>query len=309
MSRIEAMDEIYADDINAFMGLAHSHMGFWLPGTNDFHEAQIEYLRRLTENLRFEAGQTVLDVGGGQAGTAIWLAETYGVRVVVVDIVKAMIEKGREQVAEAGLEHRIELRHADVLEFDTDQRFDQIVAVEAAYHLRDQRQLFHYCYDRLAPGGGLAFSTYWYEANWPWLTDLYLSLTVGDRGIPTLVDYQRAVRSTPFEQIAVRDVTADVLPRSTLELSREPYITRIKDYHLEHYGRLVTLGLPLFLKYHERVIERGKLHCIFLEASKAPYPADTEAATPLDTQEPVIDLTSASRPPSDRKPDPVAEPT
>jgi ubiquinone/menaquinone biosynthesis C-methylase UbiE len=248
-------------------------MGFWLPQTQDFHEAQIEYLRRLTENLRLEPNQTVLDVGGGQAGTAIWLCQTYDVNVVVVDIVEAMIAKGRDRVAEAGLEDRIELCHADVLHFRTDRRFDHILAVEAALHVRDQRQLFQYCHDRLEPGGGIAFSTYWYEANWPWLTDLYLSLTVGDRGIPSLVDYQRGVRSASFEQIHVRDVTADVLPRSTEELSKEPYLTRIKDYHREHYGRVVTLGLPLFLRYHERVIERGKLHCIFLEASKAREPA------------------------------------
>ena len=292
MSRTEAMEEIYGDDINAFIGLAHSHMGFWLPDTGTFHEAQIEYLRQLTENLRFEPEQTVLDVGGGQAGTAIWLCQTYGVKVVVVDIVKAMIDKGRERVAEAGLEDRIELYQTDLLEFDPGERFDQIVAVESALHFRDQRRLFRYCHDRLVPGGSLAFSTYWYEANWPWLTDLYLSLTVGDRGIPTLVDYQRAARSTPLERIAVRDVTADVLPRSTVELSKEPYLTRIKDYHREHYGRLVTLGLPLFLRYHERVIDKGKLHCIFLEASKTLASSEADAASQLDEHEPAIDLTS-----------------
>lgn len=292
MSRIETMEEIYGEDINAYLGLEHSHMGFWLPHTRDFHEAQVEYLRQLTGNLRFTSGHTVLDIGGGQAGAAIWLCETFGVNVVVVDIVEAMIDEGRRRVAAAGLEDRVTLHHADVLEFRTDQMFDHIIAVESVLHIRDLPRLFEFCHDHLQPGGSLAFSTYWYGANWPWLTDLYLSLTVGDRGIPTLVDYQRAVRSSPFEQIVVRDVTADVLPRSTQELSTEPYLTRIKDYHREHYGRLVTLGLPAFLTYHERVIEKGKLHCIFLEASKPTDSAEADAAEQFDEHAPAIDLTS-----------------
>ena len=41
MSSQQLMDKIYQDDINAFIGLDYSHMGYWLDDNSDnFKEAQ-----------------------------------------------------------------------------------------------------------------------------------------------------------------------------------------------------------------------------------------------------------------------------
>ncbi|HEY3084236.1 MAG TPA: class I SAM-dependent methyltransferase, partial [Candidatus Dormibacteraeota bacterium] len=76
----------------------------------------------------------VLDVATGTAGVAIALAHATDAEILGVDISEPMLERGRKNVHDAGLDRRIQLRHARAEELPfPDGSFD---AVTFTYLLR-----------------------------------------------------------------------------------------------------------------------------------------------------------------------------
>jgi len=268
MDKQALMDQMYEQDINAFIGLDYSHMGFWKQeNDSDFHQAQEESLRQLTKNLDIKPEAVVLDIGGGQGGTAIWLCQTFGCKVVVVDIVQSMIEQAKIKVESAGLSDRIQLVCSDILDYQTDQVFEHIISVEALHHIKETDKLFQKCSSLLKTGGTLAASIYWSNIKYRWLKNQYLMLTVGDKSIPRLKDYQAALESAGF-YYSNRDISNRVLPKSTQQLRKKPYIDRIKKYHVKHFGKISLLFMPLFMFWHDRVIKKNQLRLVIFEAMK-----------------------------------------
>lgn len=269
MSNHELMQQMYDDDINAYIGLDHSHMGFWTDeNAANFHRAQEQSLVELANSLDIQTGQTILDIGGGQGSTAIWLAEHYHCQVMVVDIVPAMIAQAKIKVEQKGLGEVITLQCADILNLETEQHFDRIISVEAIHHISDKDALFQKCHSLLKPGGRFAVSVYWSDMHWRWLENFYLMLTVGDKNICKPERYRRAIDNSGFSKLKERDISSNVLPKSSKILSSEPYLSKIKGYHRKHFGRLVTSLLPLFLLWNRRVIKNQKLHLSIFSAEK-----------------------------------------
>lgn len=270
MGDAELMRQMYGDDVNAFLGFAHSHMGYWLePNTQDFGEAQEELLRQVATRLDLTAGDTVLDIGGGQGGTAIFLAEHYGVRVTLVDVVEEMVDAARRKVESAGLADRISCVHDDITGWETDQRFDALIAVESVYHIADQGAFFAKAASLLTPASRFCFTTYVSELRPRVVSNAYLVLTVGDRDIPTVDDYREAARSTDLD-LEVEDVTRRVLPTSSELLQREPYWSRLAEYHRVHMGRWAVWLMPLFRRWNNRTIRNDRLRYLLLTGGPVP---------------------------------------
>ncbi len=285
MNRRTQLNEIYADDVNASLGFDYSHMGYWAdqsaadkPGASDptnvedpaqFGVAQTAYVRHLSDRLQLSPGDRVLDIGGGQGATAVWLAQNHGVEVVVVDAVPEMLTQANRRVHEAGLDERITCIHQDFLEYDSIQRFDAAIAIESLYHIRDQDQAFRNIKRLLRPGGRFCFSTYVSDMRPRFLRTRYLLLTVGDRDIPQLDRYTHAITAAGLKTERIDNVTRFVLPRSSAVLRSEPYFSRLRDYVSDHYGRIPAALLPYFLNWHDRSVRHDNL-CLFFVDGCAP---------------------------------------
>lgn len=113
--------------------------------------------RASTEQLygmaRFEAGQGVLDAGCGVGTTAIEIASRFGCHVTAIDIAPTMVEQARANVRAAGLEDRVLVEQADVLDLPLpDDAFDRVV-VEAVVMFVDREQAVRELVRVCKPGG------------------------------------------------------------------------------------------------------------------------------------------------------------
>jgi ubiquinone/menaquinone biosynthesis C-methylase UbiE len=74
------------------------------------------------------AGKSVLDVGCGSGRYAIECAKRGAERAVGIDFAPTMLEIARQHAAEAGVEEKCEFVQGDFSEFETDEKFDVVVA-------------------------------------------------------------------------------------------------------------------------------------------------------------------------------------
>lgn len=96
-----------------------------------------------------------LDLGCGEGGDAIWLAEQ-GWQVVAVDFSEAGLARAAEHAAERGVADRVEWRHADLRTWTPgDERFDLVTS--CFLHLLDHGMLdaTRQMAAAVAPGGTL----------------------------------------------------------------------------------------------------------------------------------------------------------
>jgi arsenite methyltransferase len=96
----------------------------------------------------------VLDVGCGAGVTPCSIANTYGCKVMGVDILERMIERSRERAQKAGLADRVEFRAADAqsLPFEDD-LFDAVIT-ESVTAFPDDKQKAVNEYMRVTKPGG-----------------------------------------------------------------------------------------------------------------------------------------------------------
>ena len=91
-------------------------------------DAQRAKYRRLAEWLELSPGSSVLEIGCGWGGFAVYLAEEWGCHVTGVTISREQYDHAVARVVAAGLQDRVDLRLQDYR--DIDGEFDRIVSVE-----------------------------------------------------------------------------------------------------------------------------------------------------------------------------------
>lgn len=106
---------------------------YWPSLDITLEEAQRLKKKHIAEKLCLKPGQTVLDIGCGWGGMAIYLAQNYDVKVVGATLSNEQLSLGRERVKELGLEDKVDLRLVDYR--DLDQNFDRIVSVGMFEHV------------------------------------------------------------------------------------------------------------------------------------------------------------------------------
>jgi cyclopropane-fatty-acyl-phospholipid synthase len=118
-------NELYATFLDTTM--TYSAAVFESP-TVSLEEAQLAKYRRLAEKARIDRDTHVLEIGCGWGGFAIFAARTHGCRVTGITLSRQQAAYARERVAEAGLDHLVDLRVVDYREVEGS--FDRIVSIE-----------------------------------------------------------------------------------------------------------------------------------------------------------------------------------
>lgn len=265
------MEDVYNDDIYAYLGLQYCHLGYWHEtNASDFHRAQEDFLAEVIEPIPITPSDTILDVGGGNGATAIWLAKRYGCKIVAVDIVENNITLANAAIKDAHLEHQVVAlcQDAMTLEFENNY-FDHIISIGALHHFDHKQQLFTLFGKILKPGGQLACSVYHCSLTLPVIREIYLDLTVASRHLDSLDVYIRTLTGAGFQNIRTRDISDKTLLKSSKLLVSEPYYSRIEQYGKRHYGHVSTKVLLPLLKYvHFYIVNTHRLSLDIIHAEK-----------------------------------------
>jgi cyclopropane-fatty-acyl-phospholipid synthase len=96
-------------------------------------DAQLAKKRHLTAKLLVEPGNTVLDIGCGWGGLALYLAEICGARATGITLSQEQLAFARGRLAEKDLNDRVAFRLQDYR--DLTGRFDRIVSVGMFEHV------------------------------------------------------------------------------------------------------------------------------------------------------------------------------
>jgi tocopherol O-methyltransferase len=141
----------------------HVHHGYWDPGDSPAnggasrHEACDRTVRELVAFAGLRPGSTVLDVGCGIGGPALYLARDLDCTVEGITLSAQQAARATEKAAAAGVADRTRFRVMDMLTNDlAAESVDVVWAVESVMHMPDLPKFFAEALRVLRPGGRLA---------------------------------------------------------------------------------------------------------------------------------------------------------
>ncbi len=135
---------------------------YWPREDMTLGEAQTAKLAHIAAKLAIKPGNTVLDIGCGWGGMAIYLARHYDVHVTGITLSEEQAALAREKVAEAGLADRVSIALVDYRDFaNAGRRFDRIVSVGMFEHVGQAQfeTFFKACANILADDGVMLLHT------------------------------------------------------------------------------------------------------------------------------------------------------
>ena len=120
----------------------------------DFTEAHQGLVDRFCRRFDAQGPRRVLDLGCGSGDITLRMARAYPeCQLIGVDGAQAMLDQGRQALARAGLEARVQLLQC-YLPYDrlAEQKFDGIISNSLLHHLADPLVLWHSIRDYAADG-------------------------------------------------------------------------------------------------------------------------------------------------------------
>jgi cyclopropane-fatty-acyl-phospholipid synthase len=126
---------------------------YFMDEQDDLEKAQQQKLRHIASKLRLEPGMTVLDIGCGWGGLAIYLAQHCGVRVTGITLAKEQWQFAEQQAEKAGVADRVKFLLLDYRQVE--KQFDRIISVGMFEHvgLAQYKRFFAQVRQFLAPDG------------------------------------------------------------------------------------------------------------------------------------------------------------
>lgn len=160
-SGVEALTSVadhYADlteRMEKFGGdLLACHFGLWGPDTKTDQEGLQRANEILVQGCDLSAGKHVLDAGCGVGGTAITLAETYGVHVTGLTICEPHISVAMQHAEQRGVDHLVEFTCGDFMDLPfPDASFDAVLNHESFCYAQDKLAYLQGVFRVLRPGG------------------------------------------------------------------------------------------------------------------------------------------------------------
>ncbi len=194
METLTSVSDHYADlteRMENFGGdLLACHFGLWGPDTKTDREGLQRANQTLVQGCDLVPGKHVLDAGCGVGGTAITLAEVYGVHVTGLTICEPHIEVAAQHAKQRGVDHLVEFRYGDFMELPfPEASFDVVLNHESFCYAEDKLAYLRGVYRVLRPGG-----------RWQALEGLLSGTTMTEMHEEMHATAQRGWRMPPLER-------------------------------------------------------------------------------------------------------------
>ena len=187
----------------------HIHHGYWVRGDETKEQAQIQLVEHLAQVAGLLQGCSIVDVGCGFGGTAIYLAKKIGAKVTGITISPVQVEMANSAAEREGADAEFFLMDAEEMNFD--QRFDVVWSTESVSHYQDVPKFFASAARVLKPAGILAL-TDWFKKekltameNKKFIAPIERSMMVE---LHTMEEYEDWMRSNGFNITALEMLSA-----------------------------------------------------------------------------------------------------
>lgn len=211
---------------------------YWPDPQMSLEQAQTAKLAHIAAKLALAPGQTVLDIGCGWGGMAIYLARHADVTVKGITLSEEQLALARERAEEAGVAERIDFELVDYRDLAArGARFDRIVSVGMFEHVGQAQfaRYFRDCATMLADDGVMLLHTIGRMGS-PGSTDAFTRKYIFPGG------YIPALSETVAASEKVRLIAADV------ENLRLHYALTLREW----YRRCVENRQAIVALYDER---------------------------------------------------------
>jgi tocopherol O-methyltransferase len=195
----------------------HLHHGYW-NGGETAGLAQIQLMEELARRAEIPRGASVLDIGCGVGGSALWLADRYGCHVTgmtISPVQAAMAAKAARKAKARGVEGsaRFEVKDANGWQPEP-ASFDVVWIMESSEHFPDKKHFFERCAVTLKPGGTLAVCA-WLRRDGPMPPgEQKLVATIAEAmmsaSLDSLSSYAAWMREAGLTVTAAEDITRHV---------------------------------------------------------------------------------------------------
>jgi len=190
----------------------HIHHGYWKTGLETKDEAQEQLIDCLISHAQIQRCATILDVGCGLGGTAIYLHKKLDAHVTGVTISPRQIEIANELAQSRGADVRLMLMDAESLTLGGS--FDVVLSVEAISHLNHKADCFRSMARLLKAGGKLVIAD-WFRSHTASPKEEFEFLHPVERAmlVPKLESpsvYMKYVTATGLNVIKFEDLSTNV---------------------------------------------------------------------------------------------------
>ncbi|XP_058192329.1 phosphomethylethanolamine N-methyltransferase-like isoform X1 [Rhododendron vialii] len=195
--------------------------------------------KEFVAKLDLKPGQKVLDVGCGIGGGDFYMAESFDVHVVGIDLSINMVSFALERAI--GLNCSVEFEVADCTKKSyPDNSFDVIYSRDTILHIQDKPALFKSFYKCLKPGGKVLISDYCKSAEPP---SLEFAAYIKQRGydLHSVEAYGQMLRDAGFDEVVAEDRTDQFMKVLQMELNAVEKDKKefIEDFSEEDYNEIV----------------------------------------------------------------------
>lgn len=220
------------------------------------HLGGLKATRDLVELCHIDKDSSVLDVGCGSGATTLYIANTYGCRVVGVDIREEMVARSKKR-GQKGIQENVKFHVADAenLPYE-DNSFDMIISESVTAFMDSKRKAIAE-YVRVAkPGGYIGLNeTTWIKSPPKELVN-YLSRTMGVHP-ESPEQWEALLRGSELRDTVVKLCKTTYVHQWASEVKMAGFTDVVKPW-----GRLLSLYVkdPLYRRViHEMVREAVKI--------------------------------------------------
>jgi tocopherol O-methyltransferase len=217
------------------------HYGYWDSHTRSHSASLLKMNQVLAEHIGISETDYILDAGCGLGGSAIWLAENYGARVLGITLSQKQVDQANRFAKKRGVAGRVKFQSADFCQtpFD-DACFDVVWGLESVCYAVHKQAFIAESYRLLKKGGrlvvadGFANRREFTEKEWRIVITCLNGWSVPNLATPD--EIQRYVRDSGFSNIVFRDIS-----KYTLRSAKHMYRTALITYPLQKISRLMRL--------------------------------------------------------------------
>jgi cyclopropane-fatty-acyl-phospholipid synthase len=170
--------------------------GYFTDPANSLEQAQTDKMAHIAAKLALKPGQTVLDIGSGWGGMALYLHKVARVDVTGVTLSEEQLRYANEAAMAAGVADHVRFKLLDYR--DVEGRFDRIVSVGMFEHVGppNYERFFQTCRDLLRDDGVMLLHTIG-RMNEPGTSDRFITKYIFPGGYsPSLSEIVRASERT-----------------------------------------------------------------------------------------------------------------